>query len=325
MRLFKQSVLTLAIVSASSLALVGCGDDKKPEAGNAPAAPAAGSAPAAAKPEANNEQAQIKARNAYSQAYNSMIDDNRSVAAYYKSYRGLGIGGKKGNGVGFYGEPSDIERKIKPIKESRGAGSGDAQLDKAADAVVASGEKLIAVWTPLDPYFRSKGFLEDKWAKAEENNAAFSAAFEGMISDIDKLGVELDRVQDQKRQERLAKYKAEGDMLMFNTLTAMDLAKKLVNGIDKTDNLKNKAEIAKVDDTAKELEAVLVELNKSIADEKAKAGKDPHYNFKLISDKLSTLIGGWRTLKNMPMQSTYRNVIGYYNDAIGYMNKGFDR
>mgnify|MGYP003619008604 CR=1 len=41
MRLFKQSVLTLAIVSASSLALVGCGDDKKPEAGNAPAAPAA--------------------------------------------------------------------------------------------------------------------------------------------------------------------------------------------------------------------------------------------------------------------------------------------
>ena len=29
--------------------------------------------------------------------------------------------------------------------------------------------------------------------------------------------------------------------------------------------------------------------------------------------------------KNMPMQSTYRNVIGYYNDAIGYMNKGFDR
>ena len=112
---------------------------------------------------------------------------------------------------------------------------------------------------------------------------------------------------------------------MFNTLTAMDLAKKLVNGVDKTENLKNKEEIAKVDATTKQLEAVLVDLNKAIADERAKTGKDPHYNFKLIADKLSTLIGGWRTLKNMPMQSTYRNVIGYYNDAIGYMNRGFDR
>ena len=38
MRLFKQSVLTLSIVGASSLALVGCGDDKKPDAGGTPTA-----------------------------------------------------------------------------------------------------------------------------------------------------------------------------------------------------------------------------------------------------------------------------------------------
>ena len=84
-----------------------------------------------------------------------------------------------------------------------------------------------------------------------------------------------------------------------------------------------RAEAGKIVTAAKaEIQA---DLNKAIADERAKTGKDPHYNFKLIADKLSTLIGGWRTLKNMPMQSTYRNVIGYYNDAIGYMNRGFDR
>lgn len=324
MRMFKQSVVTLAAVSACGLALVGCGDDKKPDAGNGkPASPAA-SAPAA-KPATNDAEAQAKARNAYSQAYNSMIDDNRAVAAYYRSYKGLGIGGKKRNEHGFYGGPDDIERKIKPIKEVRGAGSGsgDAQLDSAADAVVASGEKLKAVWSTMDPYFRSKGFLEDKWAKAEENDAAMKAGFEGMIASIDKFGTELDRVQDQKRQERLAKYKAEGDMLMFNMLTAMDQAKKLVNGVDQTDNLKNKDEIAKVDATAKQLEATLVDLNKAIADEKAKSGKDPHYNYKSISDKLSTVIGSWRTLKNNPSQNGYRNMVGYYNDAVGYMNRGF--
>ncbi|MEF9948141.1 MAG: hypothetical protein RR800_07330, partial [Comamonas sp.] len=119
MRLFKQSVLTLSIVGASSLALVGCGDDKKPDAGGTPTTPAVSKTAAATKPVVNDEQAQIKTRNAYSQAYNSMIDDNRSVAAYYRSYKGLGIGSKKRNGIGFYGGPDDIDRKIKPIKESR--------------------------------------------------------------------------------------------------------------------------------------------------------------------------------------------------------------
>lgn len=322
MRIFKQSVMTLAVASACGLALVGCGDDKKPAAGTG--GTSGSSAPAAAKPAAS-EEGFAKARNAYSQAYNSMIDDNRAVAAYYRSYKGLGIGSKKRNEHGFYGGPDDIERKIKPIKEVRaaGSGSGDAQLDAAADATVAAGEKLMAIWTTMDPYFRGKGFLEDKWAKAEQNDAAMKAGFEGMIGAIDKLGTELDRVQDQKRQERLAKYKAEGNMLMFNTLTAMDQAKKMVNGVDKTDNLRNKDEIAKVDEIAKQLEATLVDMNKSIADEKAKTGKEPHYTYKSLSDKLSTMIGSWRTLRNSPSQANYRNMVGYYNDAVGYMNRGF--
>ncbi|MEG2046983.1 MAG: DUF3829 domain-containing protein [Comamonas sp.] len=322
MRMFKQSVMTMAVAAACGLALVGCGDDKKPAADSG-GSPAPAAAPAA-KPAAN-EEAQTKARNAYSQAYNTMIDDNRAVAAYYRSYKGLGIGGKKRNEHGFYGGPDDIERKIKPIKEVRaaGSGSGDAQLDAAADATVAAGEKLMAIWSTMDPYFRGKGFLEDKWAKADANDAAMKAGFEGMIASIDKFGTELDRVQDQKRQERLAKYKADGNMLMFNTLTAMDQAKKLVNGVDKTDNLKNKDAVAKVDEVAKQLEATLVDMNKSIADEKAKTGKDPHYTYKSLSDKLSTMIGSWRTLKNNPSQNGYRNMIGYYNDAVGYMNRGF--
>lgn len=327
MPFFQQSAVTLAVIGACSLALVGCGDDKKPDA---PAAPAAASAPspeAAASKAAADSEAQTKARNAYSKAYNSMIDDNRAVAAYYRSYKGLGINGKKRSPHGFYGGPGDIERMIKPIKEMRSAGSssGDAQLDSAADGVVSSGEKLITIWSSMDPYFRSKGFLEDQWAKADANDAAMRSGFEGMIADIDKLGNELDRVQDQKRQERLAKYKADGDMVMFNVLTAMDQAKKLVNGVEATNSLKNKEAIAKVDEIAKQMEVTLADLNKALADEKAKTGKDPHYNFKSISDKLTTLIGSWRTLKTSPTSAGYRNLVGYYNDAIGYMNRGFDR
>ncbi|QXZ08724.1 YiiG family protein [Comamonas sp. Y33R10-2] len=322
MRSWKKTALSMAIAGLGSMALVGCGDDKKPDANPSAASTAAATR---AKPAADASQEQTKTRNAYTQAYNAMIDDNRAVAAYYRSYQKQNINGKGHNDHSFYGGPDDIERKIKPIKESRAAGSGDAQLDAAADNVVAAGEKLIAVWTPLVPYFKGKGFLEDNWAKAKENDPAMTAGFEGMLAAIDKLGTELDRVQDQKQQERLAKYKADGDLLMFNLSTAMSQAKKLVNGVDKTDSLQNKAEVAKVDAIVKELETTLEAFNKAIADEKAKSGKDPHYNYKLISDKLSTLVGSWRTLKSNPTQNGYRNLVGYYNDAVGYMGRGFER
>ena len=121
MRLFQHSAVTLAVLAISSLALVGCGDDKKPDAGSAPAAGSSSPAAAAPKPAADGE-AQAKARNAYSKAYNGMIDDNRAVAAYYRSYKGLGISSKKHSPNGFYGGPDDIQRMIKPIKEVRGAG-----------------------------------------------------------------------------------------------------------------------------------------------------------------------------------------------------------
>ena len=132
-------------------------------------------------------------------------------------------------------------------------------------------------------------------------------------------------MQDQKRQERLAKYKAEGDMVMFNVLTAMDQAKKLVNGVEATNNLKNKEAVAKVDDIAKQMEVTLADLNKALADEKAKTGKDPHYSYKSLSDKLTTVIGSWRTLKAIPTPAGYRNLVGYYNDAVGITNSGFGR
>ena len=47
------------------------------------------------------------------------------------------------------------------LKTARATGSGDVQLDSAVDPLVAAGEQLVPVWTPMDSYFRTKAFLDD--------------------------------------------------------------------------------------------------------------------------------------------------------------------
>lgn len=320
MRIANKTSWKVTAIGLCVLALTACGDDKKSPAEGAAPAPAAAAKPAAGK---DSSQEQIKARNAYSSVYNSLIDDNRSVAAKYKSYQRQNINGKQQSANSFYGAPSDIDRDMQRLKDARTTGSGDAGLDSAVDGVIAAGQKLSAIWTTMDPYFRGKGFLEDKWAKAKENDAAMTAGFTGMLTAIDKFGAELDRVEDAKRQERLAKLKADGDMLNYSVINAMGIAKALVSGVEQTDNLKNKDAIAKVDDQAKLLDAALVDLNKAIADEKQKTGKDPHYGYKQVADYLTSTLGNWRTLKASPSSSNYQSMVRNYNFAVGASSHGF--
>ena len=140
-----------------------------------------------------------------------MDERRRSVAAKYKRYIGLGVNSKRKSPSSFYGSPSDVEPLMTRLKTARATGSGDAQLDGAVDPLVAAGEQLVSVWTPMDSYFRTKAFLDDDWAKAKESDAVMTAGFTGVIASTDKLGKELDSLQDAQRMERMAKLKEQGD------------------------------------------------------------------------------------------------------------------
>ena len=324
MRPSTSTLWTLFAASALGLSLTACNDKQSP-AEPAAKAPAASPAPAAPSNAAETEQKQAKARNDYNRAYNRLIDDNRSVAAKYKSYVGLGINGKKKSPSSFYGAPDDVERVMTDLKAARAVGSGDAQLDAAVDNLIAAGDKLVATWTPMDSYFRTKAFLDDDWAKAKANDAAMTAGFTGVIAGIDKLGSELDRLQDAQRVERMAKLKSQGDMVTYNLLNTMDYAKQFVTELDKLDSLKNKEVVAKVDERVKALEAALADLSQALRDEKQKTGKELDGGYASLVGKMESMIGQWRTFKNSKSPLTYRNIIGYYNDAIGIYNRGLNR
>ncbi len=317
-------LLATAACAALLTGLAACGRNETPTPPVGP--PASGSAAPAAKPDAATA-AQAQARNAYNKAYNALIDDNRSVGAKYRSYLKMNVMSKSPSGGFFYGSPSDVESILAGLRTARAAGSGDAPLDASVDGLVQAGEKLVAIWTPLDPYYQSKGYLEDKWVKAREVDGDLRAGFTGLLTANDRLGSELDRVQEALRAERMAKLKEQGDMLGYQLLATMAGAKKFTEALDKTEGLKNKEAVAQVDARASELQALLAEYNKALADAKAEAkdGKEPHYSYATLHDKLQSMIGMWRTYKESKLPSSLSTTVGYYNDAVGTYNSGFGR
>jgi hypothetical protein len=257
-----------------------------------------------------------------------MVDDNRSWAAIYKSYRGLNVQGKSHSENSFYGTPDTLAGQLKDLKEARVAGAGDAQLDAAVDALVVAGEKLLATWEPLVSYYRSKGFMEDGWARARAADADMNAGFTGLLSRLDAMDVELDRMQQARRQQQMDEFKAAGNLLGYSTLDTMASAKKFMASLDKVGgNLKDKDAVAAVDARASELQTALEGLSKAVSDAKAKAadGKEPHRGYMSLHDSLQESVGQWRVFKQSRQEGTWRNIISYYNSAVGTYNKGLGR
>lgn len=321
--------LSMAACVAACAGLVACGKSDAPApTAAAPGAASASATPATPAPVANEEAARAKARNTYTRVYNNMVDDNRSWAAIYKSYRELNVQGKSHSENSFYGTPDTLATQIKELKAARVAGSGDAPLDASVDAVIATGDRLLATWEPMVSYYKSKGFLEDGWAKARAVDADMTAGFTGLLSRIDAMEVELDRFQEARRLKEMDEFKKAGDMLGYSMMDTMASAKKFMGALDKVGgDLKNKEAVAAADARASELQTAMEGLSKAVSEAKTKAagGKEPSSNYMSLHDSLQESIGQWRVFKQSRHESTWRNIISYYNNAVGKYNKGFDR
>ena len=145
-----------------------------------------------------------------------------------------------------------------------------------------------------------------------------TAGFAGVIASTDKLGKELDSLQDAQRVERMTKLQEQGDMVTYNVLGTMEASKQFVNALDKLDNLKNKPVVAEVDARVKTLEAALAELNRALQDEKQKTGKEVEHGYTNLVAKLESMVGQWRTFKDSKSPLTYRNIISDYNDSSAF-------
>jgi hypothetical protein len=287
----------------------------------ATAAAASGTPAPTASPARDTANAQAKAKNTYIGTYNRLIDDNRSLAAIFKSYQRLQVQSKSPNATSFYGDPATFDALFKTLKEARTAGSGDARLDAAVDRLLASGDKLVSVWTPLHPYYYAKGFLADNYVKARAEDANMTAAFTGALTDIHLFGQELDRIENDKRSERMAELKKKGEMASYYSLETMALAKKFIDTLQSTEGGKNQEAVARANTLTAELEASMENYRKAIAaqpaDDSENAQKAAKANVN-VQAKLQSMIGQWRiySTSRSPSAMTGNSIVGYYNDAV---------
>lgn len=308
----RASLVALAICGAF---LTGC--DKQA----ATAAPGSGGSAPAASPTRDAANAQAKVKNTYITTYNRLIDDNRSLAAIFKSYQRLQVQSKSPSASSFYGDPATFDALFKTLKEARTGGSGDASLDTAVDRLLASGEKLLAVWAPLHPYYHSQGFLSDHYAKARAEDARMTTAFAGVLTEIDRLGHELDRVEDDKRADHMAKLKERGEMARYYSVETMALAKKFMGALQDVGGGKRQEATARADALITELEASMENYRQAIAAKPADASESAQKAAKAnlnVQSKLQSMIGQWRVFSTSksPSAITGRNIVGYYNDAV---------
>ncbi|MCD2165552.1 DUF3829 domain-containing protein [Comamonas koreensis] len=275
---------------------------------------------------------QREAQSTYSKVYNKLIAEHGGTASAYKNYLAWQLlSNKPKRGLDEFDSASESFKEIlDTLQKARATGSGDPQLDEAVDKLINSGKQLLAAWSPMDSYLKTKGFLEDNYERARAADGEMKAGFTATLASIDGVGNALDRVQDQQRRDHMAKLKAAGDMVNYNMLASMAAAKSLMVVIDQAQgraSAKDKVWISKADAAVAVVEAAqqeyTAELNKAKAE--AAPGKEPNSSHNSMTSYMQSMIGQVREFKATGHPGHLGNAVKDYNNMVGNYNRHLNK
>lgn len=294
----------LAAVCMSALTLAACGQSDGKPSGNP-----LENVVAAASGEAEGEKF-----NAYTEAFNALIDDNWGVASNLEKYSNLNIPTASASGnIHFFENASTLERALTKLKEGRAlkGGSASSAADAAADKVIASGEKLLAQWKELTPYYETRAYREDSLAKGKAAHESLMANYNATVSAIDELDTALTTYLRARSDKRIADFRKAGHEDAANVTEAMQIADYFSSAVIEENT-------AEADRLLPQLEAALTKLRASEA--AMPADNSNKTEFDLINGYLGSMIGAWRDYKQTPDDRHRENVVDQYNRAIGQMD-----
>ena len=296
----------LAAVCMTALTLAACGQSENKTTGN-PLENAVASVSGQA--EAENEKF-----NAYTDAFNTLIDDNWGVASNLEKYTKQNIPtANASSNIHFFENASSLERALTKLKEGRAlkGGSASTAADAAADKVIASGEKLLAQWKELTPYYETRAYREDGLAKGKAAHDSLVANYNTTIAAINELDAALTTYLRARSDKRIADFRKAGHEDAANVTEAMQIADYFSSAVIEEN-------IAEADRLLPQLDAALTKLRASEA--AMPADNSNKTEFDLINGYLSSMIGAWRDYKQSPDDRHRENVVDQYNRAIDQMD-----
>jgi Protein of unknown function (DUF3829) len=321
---YTQILFFLAFGTSTALALTGCGKEETKVASSATkSAPekSAAAKPAATKPEKTTsaEQSTTAKLNAYTVAYNSLIGSG-GLTQTYERYTFAEIPKKKAiSSINFYeGSLGDPLEKFKAARAMQASGFND--MDKSADDVIASLEKLLPQLKMLKLYFETKAYRDDDLAKIKAEDASLLANFAAGTSASEKFNALLNAEQRKRNAAELAAMKASGNLLGYSTKLALQQGEELVNMFSSESDIKNPEKYKAADALVAELDKTLIEQRKYFQAAKTKS-PSPDHGHESVDSYLVSLIGSYRDLKQFKNGKHFNKMVESYNNAISNANR----
>lgn len=276
----------------------------------APSTPSGNGIAAVATAPAGEESANAKF-NAYTEGYNKLIDKNWGVRAMFDRHTEDDLLAADPSGeISFAENMVTLDLALAKLKEGRALGSKKADAaaaDAAVDAVMAPAGRLLAHWKALTPYFVSRAYRDDKLAKYKAADASLKADYQATLAAIDGIDAALTRYQRAETQERIAQFKADGNMPLFHAASTMQLADVFTTAVID-------GKIAEADRLLPQLDAAWTQLGAAHTAMPADAANRSEVGS--LHGYVGQLIGDYRDFKQSGEGSDVESLVGHYNDAI---------
>lgn len=300
----RTAVGAMALVCAVTMGLAACGQGDGKNKDGRPQSVAA-----AAGDEANQEKL-----NAYTDAFNDLIDEHWGVPHYFSEYQERDIpNAATSSSIYFPENISHLERALAKLKQGKALSGGalSRRADAAVEKLIPQLEALLTQWRALDPYYESRAYREDGLAKGKAAHAALMTAYQGSVAAIGELDAALTEYQRARNAARMAALVKGGHTAEANLIDAMQKADHFTTAVIEENT-------AEADRLLPEFEAAATRLRETEAG--LAAGADNKTEFSLISGYLNSMIGAWRDYKQDKSTSRLESIVDNYNRAIEQMN-----
>ncbi len=309
----------LSVVLVVSIGLVaGC---KRPENTAAKSADksqpmTAGTSSAPEKNLLTQEQLADKKLAVYADLYNTLVHEEDGLPEGYRTLTKKVLKGKSSDTIDF---PviENLEKILESLRKTRAeAAQGEGKTDKAADELIAAGDKLLAHEKELVPYFRDRIYKADNMAKAKAMFADLEKDYESALDALSAFGAEILKSKRAAAEKRMEELKASGDMVRYHTEEIMTLSEELLALFDDPRVPFNRNEaFSKGNSIAVKLNSAIQAQRKAADEARSKDGNvSPYYD--AIRNNAGSMISDYREVRDKRSQTAFNNMLKKYDKAV---------